>query len=127
MEENFWNFVTPDTFDEDYYLKSYLDVKEAVKNGTFKSGYEHYMQCGYQEGRSFVCGFHDIYYQQYNSDVKRAINFGYFKCGLDHYLKFGNKEERIIDASDISVNKYKQLIHSSFKKHRIPLKLYIMR
>ena len=41
------NFI----FDEDYYLSKYPDIEIAVRNGFFKSGYEHYTKYGKNEGR----------------------------------------------------------------------------
>jgi hypothetical protein len=39
------------SFDEVWYLRNNRDVAEAVKTGTFASGWEHYDQYGRQEGR----------------------------------------------------------------------------
>lgn len=38
-------------FDEEFYLRTYADVADAVRSGAFKSGYEHYEQFGAKEGR----------------------------------------------------------------------------
>ena len=38
-------------FDEDEYLYKNEDVAEAVKRGQFRSGWEHYVQFGWKEGR----------------------------------------------------------------------------
>ncbi len=38
-------------FDETFYLESNPDVKVAVANGFFKSGYDHYLQFGRHEKR----------------------------------------------------------------------------
>lgn len=38
-------------FDEEFYLRVYGDVAEAVRNGTYPSGYDHYVRFGQAEGR----------------------------------------------------------------------------
>jgi hypothetical protein len=43
--------VVNSEFDEKFYLSKYADVREAVKTGTFSSGYAHYLACGKTEGR----------------------------------------------------------------------------
>ena len=40
-------------FDEDYYLETWWDVAQAVKNDHFSSGYEHWKNFGRQEGRIY--------------------------------------------------------------------------
>jgi hypothetical protein len=43
--------VTRDVFDEAYYLATYADVREAVETGSYVSGYTHYVERGFTEGR----------------------------------------------------------------------------
>ena len=38
-------------FDEAWYLTTYPDVAEAVRSGRAKSGYDHFIERGYAEGR----------------------------------------------------------------------------
>lgn len=38
-------------FNEEYYLRAYSDVAEAVRNGTYASGYDHFVRFGQAEGR----------------------------------------------------------------------------
>jgi hypothetical protein len=38
-------------FDENFYLSKYADIRDAVKAGTFSSGYAHYLAWGKAEGR----------------------------------------------------------------------------
>ncbi|MGZ7079434.1 MAG: radical SAM/SPASM domain-containing protein [Thermoanaerobaculia bacterium] len=38
-------------FDEQFYLRTYSDVADAVRSGTFASGHEHYVRFGMSEGR----------------------------------------------------------------------------
>lgn len=50
-EIKLWEQVTYQNFDESRYLASNVDVKKAVENGSFKSGYEHFKFFGEKEGR----------------------------------------------------------------------------
>jgi MoaA/NifB/PqqE/SkfB family radical SAM enzyme len=38
-------------FDEQFYLRTYADVAEAVRSGAFANGYDHYIRFGMSEGR----------------------------------------------------------------------------
>src|SRR5271167_4374756 len=38
-------------FDEDWYLATYPDIKDAVDQGLFTSGWAHFRTVGYLEGR----------------------------------------------------------------------------
>ena len=42
---------TPALFDEDDYLRRHQDVRDAVAEGVVASGYRHYVQSGFREGR----------------------------------------------------------------------------
>ncbi len=44
----------PYLFEEQYYLATYADVRDAVGQGGFASGLDHYARCGRDEGR-FPC------------------------------------------------------------------------
>tara|TARA_B110000211_G_scaffold173150_1_gene195574 strand:+ start:1052 stop:1693 length:642 start_codon:yes stop_codon:yes gene_type:complete len=46
----------PDDFDEKVYLELYPDVANAIKNGTCKSGFDHYKEFGFKEGRTTSLG-----------------------------------------------------------------------
>ena len=41
----------PDDFDDEFYLAAHDDVADAVENGDFTSGYDHYLKFGRDEGR----------------------------------------------------------------------------
>jgi len=99
-------------FNEEKYLFDYVDVREAVKNGTFKSGYEHYRRFGFAEQRqAYVYSLEEIHlfddpgdfkkffneeeYLNDHPDVKTAVQRGEFESGFQHYRKFGWFEERI--------------------------------
>jgi hypothetical protein len=41
----------PKDFDEEYYLEANDDVRAAVEDRLFRSGYEHYLSLGRYQGR----------------------------------------------------------------------------
>lgn len=95
-------------FDETYYLDQYQDVAQAVADGTFVYGYEHFIKFGILEGRNPSLYYDESLYVNANEDVQGAISNGSFKSGLEHYLLFGHLEDRkasnIFDAADYVLN-----------------------
>ncbi|MBD2312466.1 vanadium-dependent haloperoxidase [Desertifilum sp. FACHB-1129] len=83
-----------DLFDESYYLSLYKGVAEAVANGGFTSGFDHYLKHGQHEQRNPSAFFNENYYLAQNEGVAVAVENGFFICGLDHYLKHGQYEQR---------------------------------
>ncbi|HEY6843545.1 MAG TPA: radical SAM protein, partial [Thermoanaerobaculia bacterium] len=47
-------------FNEEYYLRAYGDVAEAVRNGTYSSGYDHFLRFGEAEGRKGAPSIDDL-------------------------------------------------------------------
>ncbi len=47
--------VPPPWFNENEYLRCYPDVRRAVRNGEFLSGWQHYQLHGYYENRPLSC------------------------------------------------------------------------
>lgn len=95
-----------DTFCEEWYLKQYPDVANAVKSGTFKSGHDHYLQYGKKEGRKPNIGvpadWNEKFYLENNEDVNKAISKGqYDYSALKHYLLAGWKEKRIWNVEKV--------------------------
>ena len=82
-------------FDEEWYLRTYPDVRRSVQDkGIFSSGFQHYVDVGCQS-----CAGHWLfsaeYYLRENSDYGlRAIrNAGYVNA-YDHFLRVGDHEFR---------------------------------
>ena len=46
-----YEIVSAENFDEGQYLRLNDDVRVAVSQGAFSSGYQHYLLCGRLEGR----------------------------------------------------------------------------
>ena len=82
-----------DMFNEEWYLFRYKDVASAVKKGSFKSGYAHYLAFGKKEKRQPIpplpTNFVESEYRILNKDVDEAIKKGTFTSGAEHWLKYG--------------------------------------
>ncbi|MGD1932183.1 MAG: beta strand repeat-containing protein [Leptolyngbyaceae cyanobacterium] len=95
-------------FDEIYYLAQNPDIAAAVAQGTFATGYDHFVQFGITEGRNPSAYFDEAFYRAHNADVAAAIANGSLSSGLMHYLSFGHWENRdpsaLFDASDYLLN-----------------------
>ena len=112
-------------FDEQFYLGYYADVAEAVRQGSFSSGWQHYDRYGRAEGRyqnaSEVpqptpvptpaptpapgpgpeLGFDEQFYLSYYVDVAEAVHQGSFSSGWEHYDRHGRAEGRYRNASEV--------------------------
>ena len=110
-------------FNEGFYLKKYPDVAEAVKKGSFTSGYEHYKKYGQKEKRLPVppmpTEFNEAEYLELNPDVAKAVKDGSFVSGAHHYLIYGweEKQRKVCKAKDAKlqeledkINKIKELV-----------------
>lgn len=85
-------------FNEEFYLNNNPDVQQAVANGTFESGLDHFLDFGISEGRApsqSLVFFSNSSYLRNNSDVQPEVEAGLFDSGLDHFLSFG------IDQSEV--------------------------
>jgi hypothetical protein len=88
--------VTTIRVDEEWYLARYTDVREAVRRGTVTSGQEHYVQCGYYEGRMpSAITVNEKWYLDTYADVADAIRRGVFKSGQAHFEQVGFREGRL--------------------------------
>lgn len=84
-------------FDEEFYLSEHPDVKNAIDEGAYSSGLEHFIKHGKNENREYQIkknSFDEVYYLKSNPDVQIAVKEGKFTSGLDHYLQYGEKEGR---------------------------------
>ncbi|MGL4499385.1 MAG: hypothetical protein ACRCU2_10035, partial [Planktothrix sp.] len=81
-------------FDENFYLQQYTDVANAVSQGGFATGFDHFLLTGQFEGRQPSGFYSESYYLQQNPDVANAVSQGGFTTGLDHFLLNGQFEGR---------------------------------
>ncbi len=77
------------TFDKDYYLSNYPDIK--ISN---RDPFEHYFSQGWREGRKPNDWFNPLFYVEANPDIKE-LNVE----PLTHYLRIGKAEGRSIRKS----------------------------
>ena len=83
-----FSFTGSETFDAEFYITQYPDIKQAGVNP-----FAHYMETGYNEGRKPNAGFDTTYYLAKNPDVAQAsVN------PLKHHKEFGEKEGRYTNA-----------------------------
>lgn len=81
-------------FDEIYYLNHNPDIAAAVEAGGLETGYDHFIEFGWREGRNPSALYSETLYLEKNPDVAAAVAEGSFNSGLDHFLHFGHGEER---------------------------------
>jgi hypothetical protein len=82
--------------DEDWYLATNHDVKDAVRAGDLKSAREHYMFAGFFENRMPrpVTVDEEWYLREYQ-DVAEAIRAGAFASARQHFERDGFREGRL--------------------------------
>ncbi len=62
-----------------------------IQNGTFKNGYQHFIEFGLKDGQ-FGTSFFEIEYLEINPDVWPLLESGALKTGREHYFKFGTSD-----------------------------------
>lgn len=82
--------------DENWYLKTYPDVEEAIKVGTFRSAKHHFVEEGYFEGRRpGEMNFDEAWYVATYEDVAASIEIGEIHSAEEHFLMHGYTEGRL--------------------------------
>lgn len=85
-------------FSENWYRFRYKDVDDAIKKGSFKSGYEHYIKHGIKENPKrqpvppIPINFNEGDYLELNQDIKKAVSIGSYVSGIHHFMLHGFKE-----------------------------------
>ena len=82
--------ISPE-YDEAFYLANNRDLLPFIQNGTFKNGYQHFIQFGAKEDR-FGTSFLESEYLRGNPDILPLVNSGALKTGREHYFNFGQFE-----------------------------------
>ena len=85
----------PESFNESNYLIENSGLADAVANGLFSSGFEHWLEFGFSEGRSPQFAFDEQFYLASYPGVADAVANGLFINGLEHYIRFGQAEGRL--------------------------------
>jgi hypothetical protein len=81
-------------FNEAFYLRTNSDVAQAVSQGGFRDGFDHFIQSGQLENRNPSESIDLGGYVSANPDVAAAIANGGFVSGFDHYAQYGRFETR---------------------------------
>lgn len=96
---------TVDGYNETAYLWTYPDIRSAVNNGTFQSGYQHFIPYGKSEGRTKTSqylknlaavideGFLPQTYLNVYPDINTAVN-GNYDAAYEHFNPYGKSEGR---------------------------------
>jgi hypothetical protein len=82
--------------DENWYLKQYPDVAQAISDDMVGSARQHFIDNGYFEGRlPFAMDVDEKFYQKEYPDVADSIKRGSEASAQDHFLRDGYKEGRL--------------------------------
>ncbi|MEG4022884.1 calcium-binding protein [Microcoleus sp. S13C4] len=82
--------VSPE-YDEAFYVANNRGFLPFIQNGTFKNGYQHFIEFGLKE-EQFGTSFFEIEYLERNPDVRQLVESGALKTGREHYFNFGKNE-----------------------------------
>jgi hypothetical protein len=81
--------------DEEWYLRQYPDIAEAIRNKTVNSAKEHFLSDGYFEGRlPFPIKVNEAWYLEQNPGVADYIARGELKSAQQHFNSNGYREGR---------------------------------
>jgi hypothetical protein len=82
--------------DEEWYLKEYPDVAEAISDAQFKSAKHHFVENGYFEGRRpHAFEVDEEWYLVTYPDVADGVEAGHITSAHDHFLSNGYAEGRL--------------------------------
>lgn len=83
-------------FEEEWYLETYPDIRVAVAQGEFLSGWEHFKTVGYFEGRRGNQPIVDTeWYVETYPDIAQAMLEGSVTSAAEHFEQFGYEEGRL--------------------------------
>ena len=94
--------VAQSDFDEERYLATNPDVKEAVARGEVESGHVHYVGFGYFEGR--LGGMEEVdeaWYLRAYPDVAQALRDNQVASASQHFQAVGGGEGRSPNADQL--------------------------
>jgi len=81
---------------EQWYLRTYEDIGQAVKEGTVQSAAQHFVYDGYFEGRlPFPIEVDEKWYLQQYPDVAESIRRGSVASAQKHFEEDGYREGRL--------------------------------
>ena len=81
---------------EDWYLREYEDIAQAIREGSVESAKQHFMDDGYFEGRlPFPMPVDERWYLEENLDVAESVRKGVVGSGQQHFTEDGYREGRL--------------------------------
>jgi hypothetical protein len=81
--------------DEDWYMRTYEDIAQAVRAGIVRSARDHFVNDGYFEGRMpFPIKVDEAWYLEKYPDVAEGIRRGTLTSAQDHFERDGYREGR---------------------------------
>lgn len=82
--------------DEQWYLKRYPDIAEAIDKGLVQSARLHFISDGYFEGRlPFPINVEERYYLAQNAGIAEYVRKGMLENGQQHFDENGYVEGRL--------------------------------
>ncbi|HVY16123.1 MAG TPA: hypothetical protein VHB27_12940 [Rhodopila sp.] len=82
--------------DEAWYLETYPDIGDAIRQGLVKSARQHFVDDGYFEGRlPFPMVVDEKWYLSQNPDVAESMSKGVVLSAQEHFDKDGYREGRL--------------------------------
>lgn len=82
--------------DEEWYVRTYEDIGDAIRKGIVKSARQHFIDDGYFEGRlPFAMPIDEKWYLTENPDVAQSIDKGVITSAQEHFDKDGYREGRL--------------------------------
>ena len=82
--------------DEGWYLRTYEDIGQAVKDGTVKSARQHFIDDGYFEGRlPGPVRVDEAWYLKQYPDVAESVRSGLIASAQAHFDGDGYREGRL--------------------------------
>jgi hypothetical protein len=88
--------ISSTEIDEEWYLRRYEDIAQAVRNGDIASAKRHFVDDGYFEGRipAPLAVDGDWYLSEY-PDVAESVRRGDFTSAQQHFAEDGYREGRL--------------------------------
>ena len=81
---------------EAWYLQTYQDIAQAIKDGTVRSARQHFVDDGYFEGRlPFPIQVDERWYMQRYPDVGESVRNGRIPSAQSHFDEDGYREGRL--------------------------------
>ena len=82
--------------DEEWYLRTYEDIAEAVRSGAIGSARHHFVEDGYFEGRlPFPIAVDEQWYMTEYPDVGDSVRRGLLPSAQVHFDEDGDREGRL--------------------------------